>query len=279
MPRPNKDRAKAIQSAEIALQKLSNSLQGEYFDSVWRAISPAVTMQVGGITAVAGADVFLVAWKRILGRGINKFIKTELLELEKQAAEYYKKYPSKTLSFSEVQKIVVNDLRRNLENFAKAYNDSTDVALRLRTFAITKIQQGLSSADIRGAIEDEVLGTETKLGIVDNYNFVKVRVQDVFSEYDRRLSNQYANQLGLNYFIYQGGEIKTTRPFCDQLNAKVFTREEGVEISQQDWEGKKPNNNFFTDCGGYNCRHYLDWISYELAVQLRPDIKKSVYDV
>ena len=93
------------------------------------------------------------------------------------------------------------------------------------------------------------------------------------------MSNEYANQLQLNYFIYQGGEIKTTRAFCEERNGNVYTREEGASWNSLQWEGQKEGNNIFIDGGGYNCRHYLDWISYELAKQLRPNIERSTYDL
>ena len=37
---------------------------------------------------------------------------------------------------------------------------------------------------------------------------------DVFQQYDREVGKIMADKLNLTYAIYQGGIIKTTRPFC-----------------------------------------------------------------
>lgn len=276
--KPSKQRIKEIQRAEKELEALSNNLQTDYFNSVWRVIGP-ITLKDNPITLAAANDVFFRAWQRIVGRGISKFLKEEL---RKQAAElsgYYSQYTPPVLSFNDVDKIVKQNLLQNISNFTTAYTTTTDVAFRTRSFAVGLIQQGLSIADIKTGLSGFVLGDANKLGIVDNYNFVKLRINDTFAEYDRRTSGQYATQLQLNYFIYNGGEIKTTRDFCEQRNGNTYTREEGLEWNALDWQGKKPGHNVLNDAGGYNCRHYLDWISYELAKQLRPDIQKSKFDI
>lgn len=273
------ERTRAIQKAEKSLEAATKQYQAEYFESVWRAIGGSVAIGADGIESVASNTVFLNAWKRIVGRGVNSSIKEHLKDLQELQAKFYKKNEKPMLPFSQIKKIVEGDLLRNVESFAKAYNDSTVVASAVRQASVGFISSGMSYSDVRAALYEYTNGNKNKLGAVENYNFVQIRIQDTFAEYDRRLSNEYANQLGLNYFIYQGGEITTTREFCEERAAKVYTREEGIAFDALEWEGKKPNNVFFNDCGGYNCRHFLDWISYELAVQLRPDIKKSVFDV
>ena len=276
--KPSKKRIKEIQRAEKELATLSNSLQTDYFNSIWRVIAP-ITLKDNPITLMAANDVFFRAWQRIVGRGISKFLKDELKKQTNDLSKYYSQYTPPVLSFNDVDKIVKRGLTQQVANFATAYTTTTDVAFRTRSFAVGLLQQGLSIADIKTGLSGLVLGDANKLGIVDNYNFVKLRINDTFAEYDRRTSDQYATQLQLNYFIYNGGEIKTTRDFCEQRNGNIYTREEGLEWNTLDWQGKKPGHNVLNDAGGYNCRHYLDWISYELAKQLRPDIQRSKFDI
>lgn len=278
MPTPTKKRIKAVQQAEIELQTLTKQLQREYYLAVARVVASAINTDGDTITAVAGNNVFVNAWKRLIGRGINSFLIEKFKYLEGLQAQYYSKFDTDFLDFDQIQKAVENGLKVNLQAFANSYNDSLVVAGQVRAQVLALITQGLSAGEIADKLDGIMNGTNTALGIVENYNFYQIRVQDTFAEYDRRLSNEYASQLKLNYFIYQGGEIKTTRQFCEERNGNVYTREEGEAFNLLDWEGKKVGHRFFIDCGGYNCRHYLDWISYELAVQLRPDIKKSIYD-
>lgn len=108
---------------------------------------------------------------------------------------------------------------------------------------------------------------------------------DTFTQHDRDVSQQYAKRLGLKYARYAGGLVEDSRPFCVVRNNKVFTSEEISKFgtSQDTYggytnkaEGKfrgKPNEyDPVLDCGGYRCRHTLNFISYERAKELRPDL-------
>lgn len=93
---------------------------------------------------------------------------------------------------------------------------------------------------------------------------------DIYSQYDRVAGNEMRKTLGLKYAIYEGGEIETTRPFCDERNGKVYSEEEILSWANLDFKGKPDiAYNPIIDCGGYNCRHKLRWISTELALKLR----------
>lgn len=274
---PSKRHIKHLQNAEKELLKLSNALQQDYFNRVWREISPRFSAS-NSIQLLSTQDVYFKAWQTTVASKINSFLNTELLNAYDYQEKYYSQFTPPTLDFKQIKKIVKDDLIRKISLFAKQYTASQDVALRTRALAVGLAQSDFSLADIKQTFSLQLQGTAQKLGIVDNYNLVQLRIQDTFSEYDRTTSQQYATQLNLNYFIYNGGEIKTTRDFCDQRNGNVYTREEGIAFNSLDWQGKKEGHNFLVDAGGYNCRHYLDWISYELAKQLRPDIEKSKFD-
>lgn len=271
------NKAKEMQLIEAALIKLSNNLQKEYYDKVWRSIAPQI--KAGNIMQIASNPIFVKAWKEVVGEGISKQLKKDLAQIEASSAVYYSKFTPLLLPFDHIKNIVSDKMTNNLANFANQYKISPAVANSTRQFAMQQMSMGTSFADVRDATESFIIGTNQKLGVVDNFNLVQHRVQDVFAEADRTMSNEYANQLQLNYFIYQGGEIKTTRAFCEERNGNVYTREEGASWNSLQWEGQKEGNNIFIDGGGYNCRHYLDWISYELAKQLRPNIERSTYDL
>ena len=125
-------------------------------------------------------------------------------------------------------------------------------------------------------MNDQVEGKGKKFGLIESYHYNNGFNE--FQDYSRGLDAEFAKALDLNYAIYAGGEIKTTRTFCDQHNGKVYNREEIEELGEDNWQGKKDNNNIFIDAGGYNCRHNWDFISYQLAKRIRPDIERSKYD-
>ena len=105
-----------------------------------------------------------------------------------------------------------------------------------------------------------------RLGLVETH--LRTFVYDVFAQHDRQLVNDYAEDLDLNYAIYSGGEMDTSREFCIERNGNLYSREEIESWANQQWPGKSTPYDPFIDCGGYNCNHTLDWISDELAEQL-----------
>ena len=101
-------------------------------------------------------------------------------------------------------------------------------------------------------------------------------VYDTYSQIDRSNANMYADELELKYAIYEGGIIKTTRPFCKKRNGKVFTREEITAFGDAEPPpAKPPGYNPFTDLGGYGCRHHLNWITEAIAFALRPELRAA----
>lgn len=109
---------------------------------------------------------------------------------------------------------------------------------------------------------------------------------DSFQTFDRTISSSVAGALNLNYAIYQGGLIKTSRAFCIERNNRVFSRAEIEKFGTKDDQfggyenksigyflGKSDPYNPFISLGGYNCRHMLDFVSNELAEILLKDQK------
>jgi hypothetical protein len=108
---------------------------------------------------------------------------------------------------------------------------------------------------------------------------------DIYSQFERESSNQTRKFVGLQFALYAGGTIGTTRDFCKLRNNKVFHESEiekfgtsadayGGYSSKPDFQGKTSPYDPFSDLGGHNCRHSLDWISDRLALRLRPDARK-----
>lgn len=91
---------------------------------------------------------------------------------------------------------------------------------------------------------------------------------DLFQRLDRSVQNIYAERLGLNYAVYSGTVMDTTRPFCEARVNKVFSRKQIAGWADLQWSGKPKMYDPFMDCGGFNCRHHLSWVSDEVAKYL-----------
>lgn len=101
---------------------------------------------------------------------------------------------------------------------------------------------------------------------------------DTYNQAHEVVNVSMADELELQHFIYQGSIIPTSREFCRKKAGKVFARQEALKWKNDpDLIDKKTaaSYNPFIERGRYNCRHFLNWISEELAVQIRPDLNKK----
>lgn len=91
---------------------------------------------------------------------------------------------------------------------------------------------------------------------------------DFYQQFDRLSQLEYKNALGYEYGIYAGTLVDDSRDFCEQRNNFLYTEAEIVSWNKDTWQGKIPRQDVRTACGGYNCRHSINWISDELAATL-----------
>jgi hypothetical protein len=123
----------------------------------------------------------------------------------------------------------------------------------------------------QGTVAAGETGSAPDTGALSKYyrNFV----YDTYSQLDRATANTYANTLELNYAIYEGGIIRTSRKFCKDHNGKVYSRAEIAVFDPP--TAQPPGYNPFVDLGGYGCRHHLNWIPEIIAFSMRPDLKPA----
>ena len=93
---------------------------------------------------------------------------------------------------------------------------------------------------------------------------------DLYQRIDRTANLLYADELGLNWAIYSGTLEEDSRPFCIARVNRVYSRPEIEAWKDLKFAGKpKYSYDPFTDCGGYNCRHHLSFVSEGVAKMLK----------
>lgn len=229
--------------------------------------------------------------KRLLAnvdKVFNQYVATNGLEIAKTMVEgvktiidfngkYYQAFASKT-ELAPIRTETVEfmkswlGLKGNgaLEGNGYLQKTISDVKIlgELKNLALRAVvgQQGYT--ETKKAVTDFIAGNKKEAGMLERYsrNFV----YDTYSQVDRATAGTFANKLKLNYAIYEGGVIKTSRKFCKERNGQVFTREEVAAFDPK--EAKPPNYNPFNDLGGFGCRHHLNWVSYDIALLYRSDL-------
>lgn len=131
------------------------------------------------------------------------------------------------------------------------------------------IATGADWKSFQSGMKELITGNSKIDGTLIRYS--KQYVHDTARQASQQVDNFFADKYGLDYFLYFGDEIETTRPFCKSRYDKVFHKTD-VKNWPDDLPYFQPNYNFFIDRGGYNCRHMIRWIT-------RAEAKAAGYDV
>jgi len=132
------------------------------------------------------------------------------------------------------------------------------------------ISNNTNVLDLQKLLEQQVIGGDGKLGALSKY--AKQEAGDLFSIAERNYTTAISKEFGIEFFYYAGGEIDTTRCFCEYRHGKTFHRKEieawgngettagGLKSCGNPWDGMAAGTSettIFSLLGGYNCRHSL----------------------
>ncbi len=202
----------------------------------------------------------------VIDKELRGVLNKEFKVIDNANKKYYKLFEPN----AKLTKRANKQARKLALSFKRNVLNSMSFNRRLSAIINQGIKAGLTHQALKKDVREAVDGDD-KLGIIENH-FWRQDGFEQFQVHARAVSNTYAKGLNLDYAIYAGGEIKTTRDFCDERNGNVYSREEILSWNNEEWQGKKKNNRILIDCGGYNCRHEFDWISKQMAVRIRPDL-------
>lgn len=214
--------------------------------------------------------------------GILDSIKKGSEQILKANVDYYGKFADNAVEFrkvtaKEVKDIVYKRLGLNEDgSLIKAgYMDGLfqDVTVKnqIKDFAFRNVLSSNGLEDFRSKLKEMIMGDKKRLGAFEK--FYNTFAYDIYAKIDRMNSFLYADRLGMEYFIYDGGLIATSRQFCRDKSGLVFWIKEAEAYWPTDPNLPKIADYIpMIDMGGPNCRHTPRFISKELAFQLRPEL-------
>jgi len=155
----------------------------------------------------------------------------------------------------------------------------------IRNTLLDGIASGSSYPDLLDNLSRISIGDAENVGYLERYS--RQLVSDTLATTDRQFTQIIGDELGLQWFRYLGGRMKTTRCFCLERNGGYFHRNEielwgqGIEIGKcrtdNGWAGMYKGTNaetIFSWVGGYNCQHSLLPISE--AVVPKEDLTRAI---
>jgi len=152
---------------------------------------------------------------------------------------------------------------------------SANVSIPIRRELMNAVTTGASYSDTLKSLRNLIEGTPDRDGVLSRWS--RLIVSDTFAMTDRSYTQTIADEVGYNWFLYAGGLMKTTRPFCKRHNGKYYHRNEIEGWAVDDWQGKMYGTNestIFVTAGGYNCQHSIMPVSV-FAVP-KADINRNI---
>ena len=293
MPTPNeltKKRIAETEKAAAASAKVVRAAQQAAYGILWDWISTTIEVEEGRIKYTA-ANLGRVQTVFVLfNRFQKKYSDTMLGDVLKWAGNLFGLNDEYFQTFETQSKVEsIRDTARRLTLQRWGYNvgtkelipggyfealfNSASVAQRTAGLVNQAIAQNMSLKDFQKSFRALFVGTPGN-GMLERH--WKTNSFDLYQRIDRTANLVYADKLGLNYAVYSGTLEKDSRPFCIARVNKVFSRPEIKNWETLQFQGKpKVGYDPFTDCGGFNCRHHLSWVSDELAQKLRPELAEK----
>lgn len=276
----SKERTKQVLSAEKGLiektgqleKKLSNFVINEFITTL-DISNNRIKNTISNTNKVNNPTPLNRFLKKQINAVLFDYYTNEFGEITSRVFDYYNFFEP---SEGTTQRIEARANER-VSGFLNDLFDNNEIVKAIQKTLRSSIISDITVPSLKNFLKEQIEGKEMgKLGVVSAYHYQNGFNQ--FQSYSRGLDKEYSQFLKLNYAIYAAGEIKTTRTFCDERNGNVYTREEIESWNNLEWEGKDNSADVIINLGGFNCRHNLDWISYQLAKRLNPNIEQSKYD-
>lgn len=148
---------------------------------------------------------------------------------------------------------------------------NSDTSQRVARVVNQAILQKMSLAEFQSTFRGVFVGTPGQ-GMLERH--WRTNSFDLYQRLDRTVNLIYADELGLDWAVYSGTLEEDSRPFCIARVNRVFDRTQIADWKELDFGGKpKIGYDPFVDCGGFNCRHHLSWISEGVAKTLKAKSK------
>lgn len=190
----------------------------------------------------------------------------ELLRQGALTNQYYEMAFTDEFVFTPEYKIIQeNAIKQTLSQFGTdAIQAQFIEPLKQQLGAV--ITSGSSMTEAIQNMTDYITGTPEVDGRLLRY--VKQTAYDGFAIADRQYTTAVSNDLEAEWYLYEGGVLRDSRPFCVERHGHYYHIKEIEKWANLDWQGKRAGTNastIFVFCGGYNCKHSLLPVSAKIV--------------
>lgn len=286
-------RARYLKQREELLQSKVSKLSVKLYDNVYENYLSALETSDGklvysdrNISMVQGLD--RVYENFVISENIP-VIKSFVVDLQKIVPlneRYFRNIEEKGISATAEQATKVVNKRLGVtakgevipKGFVDKFIKDKDLIKSIKKKTTKALTNGQSFQEFRIELRDHIKG---KPGVPNSggvHQYYRNYAYDTYQKTDRLAGDTFAKELELNFFIWQGGVIQTSRAICVKCNSKVIDAREYKKIKYGDLksvyqeglpDGKNETWDPMNDLGGYGCRHSKDWITDGTAERLK----------
>jgi hypothetical protein len=212
----------------------------------------------------------------VLAGDNGKVIQKELADAYREVTKLNNTYFSSLVADYSADPAFVNTLANiSFRNTISTLQSQLNLGVSTQVVEVVKnsILSKASYADTLDAVRQVLKNTQGDAKLVSYY---KTITNDAVYQYSRSYQDLVTKDLGLDWFLYEGGIQETTRYFCSIRHGKFFHRKEiaywgetpslwnAPPNSKYSGGGRHPATNkdtIFTFVGGYGCKHVLIAVS------------------
>lgn len=212
----------------------------------------------------------------VLSSPYSKGVKQFAVEFDKQAVlmdSYFKKvFDAAPTAFPD--EILQGMKTRTVQALINEPLD-TNFIRPIENLLYDSVSTGAGITDTIKTIREFVETTPEKNGKLLQHS--KQIAHDAYAISDRAYVAARSDELGVEWYLYAGGEIPTSRAFCVERAERYFHKNEiiawgngekteGMKLpdAEGNWAGKIEGTNaqtIFSYCAGWNCQHTLSPVS------------------
>ncbi len=214
-------------------------------------------------------------------KSVLKEFANDMLKLTDFSVDYYKGMDFSAKRLNDIvenmgfisERIGISDKGNILKgSYLDSLSENAEVRKEIKNFVINSVAGQKNYSEYLKGMKELIVGNDQVEGTLQRY--YDQFAYDTYNQVDSAINKNFADNLGLTYFIYMGSLIDTSRRFCECRAGRAFSVEETEEWKDDsDLIDKKTKNEYnpLIDRGRYRCRHSVRYIPKELY----DDMKES----
>ena len=304
------DRIEAMKDFDQEWIRIIQGIQSDVWQEIIRYFVQRVTRNDKGDVANATDNLLMVAGiDRIVSAYMNAEVVGRVINIGREVDKLLGVNKAYYAAQATITDRAVNAIATRARNYALEYigGQAVNLGIKIGSMLWEAIMDTRFTRSVKAILMNSISTEKPVNRTVKEIEHFGESNTNKQGEYEKQVYNvlpdpggviedvyglQMAIEIGMHFARYQGGIIKTSRPFCIERNNKIFHVSQIAKFGTPDDEfggytnksigqfaGKYPVYNPFYDLGGYNCRHRYFYIGKAYAERVDPSLKGRSWDL